>query len=177
MWTSWVTLVLYSMIGKIINHEKDDFCTIYIFVWKKNKWISVTLYKLIFICNKKMTFMNFIILTELSRLNAGSKEKLWREQDFYTCMLSHLQKVVYNFLEYGLWSTCTDKHVLHLKLIHVICSFSFIASIPSTMIPSQDEAPVLLYRPLLYRSTINWHCSSAIKCMLQFHVRRKGTSI
>lgn len=124
---------------------------------------------------KKMTFMNFIILTELSRLNAGSKEKLWREQDFY--MLSHLQKVVYNFLEYGLWSTCTDKHVLHLKLIHVICSFSFIASIPSTMIPSQDEAPVLLYRPLLYRSTINWHCSSAIKCMLQFHVRRKGTSI
>lgn len=59
MWTSWVTLVLYSMIGKIINHEKDDFCTIYIFVWKKNKGISVTLYKLIFICNKKNDFHEF----------------------------------------------------------------------------------------------------------------------
>lgn len=71
--------MLYSMIGIIINHEKDDFCTIYIFVWKKkiNEFLSCcTVYKLIFICNKKNDFHEFYILTELSLLNAGSKEKL-----------------------------------------------------------------------------------------------------
>lgn len=67
------------MIGKIIKHKINDFCTIYIFVWKKkNNWISVTLYKL-FLYNKEMTFMSFIILTESIIKMIGGKEKLLSE--------------------------------------------------------------------------------------------------
>lgn len=62
------------MIGKIIQHKINEFLYyLYFCVEKKNKWISVTLYKL-FLYNKEMTCMSFIILTEsIIKMQAGKR--------------------------------------------------------------------------------------------------------
>lgn len=118
---------------------------------KKNKWISVMLYKLIFICNKKK-WLSWILYIDWTLIWMLAAKRSYKMKKIFICY----------HMEYGLWSTSYP--ILHLELFNADNSFSFIASIPSTMIHSQVEASVLLYRPLLHRSTdcINRHCSSVM---------------